>query len=196
MLLAQCAWDSVLSPRSSFLPAFVHPFSKCCPEVIIWAASVWSIKIGVTLEGPFAAPCQLIKQCIKECEVLSRLLCMTNIFAVKAAKCEHLWILLSMRPKLRRTTESFKESEYFRLEGTSEGLYCNCHLKDSSGFEVRPSCWGLYPGRPWKPSRMESTSPLGSLLQCLIVLMLKKVSLMFSQNVLFQFIITVPVHPP
>lgn len=90
VLLAQSAWDFVLRPCSSFLPTFVHPSSKCCAEVIIWAASIWSIKIGVMLEGSFTGPCQLIEQCIEECEVLSRLLCMTNIFTVKAAKCEHL----------------------------------------------------------------------------------------------------------
>lgn len=37
-----------------------------------------------------------------------------------------------MRPELQRTKECFKESEYFRLAGTSEGLYCSCHLKASS----------------------------------------------------------------
>lgn len=39
---------------------------------------------------------------------------------------------LGMRPELQRTKNHFKESEYFRMAGTSEGLYCNYHLKASS----------------------------------------------------------------
>lgn len=81
---------TVLSPHSAFLTAFVHPSSRCCAEVVVWTASIWNIKFGVMLEGPFTGPCQLLEQHIKECEKLSRLLCITNIFTVKAAKCEHL----------------------------------------------------------------------------------------------------------
>lgn len=92
---ATCSVCSGVCLESSFIllaslcASIFHHFQ----EVIIWAASIWNIKIGVMLEGPFTGTCQLIEQYVKGCEVLSRLLCMTNIFAVKAAKCEHLWIL-------------------------------------------------------------------------------------------------------
>lgn len=87
VLLVQCAWDSGPSPCSSFLPVFVHPISKCHAKVIIWAASVWSIKTGVMLEGPFTGP----TQCTNECEVLSGLLCVTD--TAKTAKCKLLWVV-------------------------------------------------------------------------------------------------------
>lgn len=87
VLFAQCAWDSGPSPCSSFLPVFVHPVSKCCAKVIVWTASVQSIKTGVMLEGPFTGPCQ----CTNEYEVLSGLLCMTD--TAKTAKCKLLWVV-------------------------------------------------------------------------------------------------------
>lgn len=86
VLLVRCAWDSGPSPCSSFLPVFVHPISKCHAKVVIWAASVWSIKTGVILEGPFTGP----TQCTNECEVLRRLLCVTNTDTAKTAKCKLL----------------------------------------------------------------------------------------------------------
>lgn len=42
------------------------------------------------LEGHFTGRCQLLEQHIKECEELSRLLCITDIFTVKADTREHL----------------------------------------------------------------------------------------------------------
>ena len=50
---------------------------------------------------------------------------------------------LSMRPKLQRTTVCFKESECFMLEGTSESLYCNCHLKASSAVRSGQAVQGF-----------------------------------------------------
>lgn len=142
VLLAQCAWDSGPSPCSPFLPVFVHPVSKCHAKVIVWAASVWSIKTGVMLEGPFTGPCQ----CTNECEVLSRLLCMTNTDTAKTAKCKLLWVVWAWDLNCKGQKSTSRNQHFLGWQGLQKAF-------SAVAISKPVQLWGqpkAFKALPWK----------------------------------------------